>query len=116
MAIEITNKKRSVSVIRVEGATTNTVYLANLSAGADETVTGATIKRILWSTGGTVNITRNSNSICTLYGSGEMRFDDFAYAVANNSTSPLVITVATGGCVFVEVSKEATYSPALTGM
>ena len=56
MPIEIINKKRSVSVIRVDGISANTVYLANLSAGADETVTAATIKRILWSTGGTVNI------------------------------------------------------------
>lgn len=116
MPIEIINKKRSTSVIRVEGISANTVYLPNLSTGADETVTSATIKRVMWSTGGTVNITRNSNSICTLYGSGEMRFDDSAFTVANNSTSPIVITITTGGCVFVEVSKEATYSPALTGM
>ena len=116
MPIEITNKKRSVSVIRVEGISANTVYLANLAAAADETVTAASIKRIMWSTGGTVNLTRNSNSICTLYGSGEMRFDESAYTVANNSTSPIVITITTGGCVFVEVSKEAIYSPALTGM
>ena len=116
MPIEITNKKRSVSVIRVEGISANTVYLANLAFAADETVTGASIKRIMWSTGGTVNLTRNSNSICTLYGSGEMRFDESAHTVANNSTSPIVITITTGGCVFVEVSKEATYSPALTGM
>lgn len=116
MPIEITNKKRSVSVIRVEGVSANTVYLANLAASADETVTAASIKRINWSTGGTVNITRNSNSIATLYGSGEVRFDEWGHSIANNSTSPIVITITTGGCVFVEVTKEATYSPALTGM
>jgi len=110
MPIEITNKKRSVSVIRVEGISANTVYLANLSAGADETVTAATIKRILWSTGGTVNITRNSNSICTLYGSGEMRFDDFAFSLQSNNASSMVITITTGGSFVMEVSKQTSYN------
>lgn len=115
MPIEITNRKRSTSVIRVEGISANTVYLANLAADASETVAAANIKRITWSTGGTVNITRNSNSIATLYGTGEIRFDDWGYSISNNSTSPIVITITTGGVAFIEVTKSATYSPDLVG-
>jgi hypothetical protein len=45
-----------------------------------------------------------------------MRLDDFGHTIANNSTSSIVVTVNTGGTLFLEVSKEATYATPLTGM
>jgi hypothetical protein len=39
-----------------------------------------------------------------------MRFDEFAGAISSNSASSLVITIVTGGTIFLEVSKEATYN------
>jgi hypothetical protein len=46
----------------------------------------------------------------TLYGTGEMRLDDYGYALANGSTGNVVVTIATGGSCILEVSKTATYS------
>jgi hypothetical protein len=115
MPFELINSIRSPSIIRIEGTGTTTVALANLSVNANETVTAANIKRINWSTNGNIQIVRNSVPIASLHGTGEMRFDEYGYSVANNSASSIVITVNTGGTVVLEVSKEKTYATALTG-
>jgi hypothetical protein len=115
MPFEITNTLRSSSIIRVEGTGTTTVALANLSVNANETVSAANIKRINWSTNGSVQIVRNSVPIASLHGTGEMRLDEYGYSIANNSTSSIVITVNTGGTVVLEVSKETTYANSLIG-
>jgi hypothetical protein len=116
MAYEIINTLRSSSIIRVEGPGTTTVALSNLSVNANETVTAANIKKLHWSTNGNIQIVRNSVPIVSLHGSGEMRLDDSGFTIANNNTSSIVITVNTGGTLFVEMSKEATYATPLTGM
>ncbi len=116
MAIEITNSLRSASIIRVEGVGTYYANISALAANADETVSSANIKRLNWSTNGNITITRNGNTIATLHNAGEIRCDEWGHAIANNNTANLVITVVTGGTLFVEVNKTATYSPALTGM
>ena len=116
MPFEITNTLRSSSIIRVEGTGTTTVALANLSVNANETITAANIKRLNWTTNGNIQIVRNAVPIASLHGSGEMRLDDFGHTIANNSTSSIVVTVNTGGTLFLEVSKEATYATPLTGM
>ena len=116
MAIEISNSLRSASVIRVEGVGTYYANISALAASADETVSAANIKRLNWSTNGNITITRNGNTIATLHNAGEIRCDEWGHAIANNNTANLVITVVTGGTLFVEVNKTATYSPALTGM
>ena len=54
MAFEITNTNRSSSIIRVNDAGTTTVYLANLSSGANETITSANIRKVAWSTNGSI--------------------------------------------------------------
>jgi hypothetical protein len=115
MPFELINSIRSSSIIRIEGTGTTTVALANLSVNANETVTSANIKRINWSTNGSIQIVRNSVPIASLHGTGEMRLDEYGYSIANNSASSIVITVNTGGTVVLEVSKETTYATALTG-
>jgi hypothetical protein len=115
MPFELINSIRSPSIIRIEGTGTTTVALANLSVNANETVTSANIKRINWSTNGSVQIVRNSVPIASLHGTGEMRLDEYGYSIANNSTSSIVITVNTGGTVVLEVSKETTYANSLIG-
>jgi hypothetical protein len=116
MPFEITNTLRSSSIIRIEGAGTTTVSLANLSVDANETVTSASIKRMNWTTNGNIQIVRNSVPIASLHGSGEVRADDFGHSIANNSTSSIVITVNTGGTLLLEVTKQATYATPLTGI
>lgn len=111
MAYEITNVRRGSSVIRCEGAGTYTITLNDLSTNTSlETVETASIKRLLWSTGGTVGIARDMITVATLYGNGEMRLDDMGHSIANNATANIVITIATGGSCFLEVSKTASYS------
>ena len=116
MPIEIANSLRSTSIIRVEGVGTYYANISDLSANtAQETVTAVNIKKINWSTNGNISITRNSNTIATLHNAGEIRCDEWGHAIANNNTANLVITVVTGGTLFLEVNKTATYSPSLTG-
>jgi hypothetical protein len=115
MPFELINSIRSSSIIRIEGTGTTTVALANLSVNANETVTSANIKKINWSTNGSIQIVRNSVPIASLHGTGEMRLDEYGYSIANNSASSIVITVNTGGTVVLEVSKETTYANSLIG-
>lgn len=113
MSYEIINAKKGSSIIRCEGPATYTITLANLSTNtAIETVDSASIRRVNWSTGGTVVVARGAtpNTMLTLYGSGEMRFDDYGYSLANNATGNVVVTIATGGTCVIELSKTATYS------
>jgi hypothetical protein len=116
MAQEIINTLRSSSTIRVVDPGTYTITLANLSSQASETVTAASIKRVMWSTNGSITIVRNSVPVFTLHGSGDWPLTDMNYSASNNSTQSIVITITTGGSAVLEVSKDATYSPTLTGM
>ena len=111
MAYEVTNTRRGSSVIRVEGASTNNVALSELSTNTSlETVSSAQIKRLAWTTGGNIAIARGANTVATLYGTGEMRLDELGHSIANNAAEDIVVTIATGGTCFIEVSKTASYS------
>ena len=111
MSLEITNSLRGPSVIRCVEPGTYTINLTALRKNtATETVTSADIKRVTWSTNGSITITRNITPVLSLQGSGEMRFDEFGHSIANNNTSNVVVTIATGGTIVMELSKNATYS------
>jgi hypothetical protein len=111
MPFEITNSVKNTSIVRVVDAGAATISLANLRKNpTNETVTSADIKRVYWSTNGSISIVRNSVPILSLHGSGEMRFDDFNHSVANNNTQSLVVTITTGGSVVLELSKQATFN------
>jgi hypothetical protein len=116
MPIEITNSLRGPSVIRVEGVGTYYANLISLAVDSNEVVSAANIKRINWSTNGNIQIVRNGNNVATLHSAGEIRCDEWGYSIANNQSSNVVITVVSGGTVFLEVSKQATYTTPLTGM
>jgi hypothetical protein len=111
MAYEITNRKRSSSILRVVGASTTTLELANLAVDATETVTEASIKKILWTTTGNIAINRGGVNVITLYNSGEMHLDELGYSIANNSTANVQVVVTTNGSVVIELAKLATYDP-----
>ena len=113
MAYEITNNKRGSSIIRAVEAGTYTITLNDLSTNtALEVVSSASIRRINWSTNGSITLARGAtpNTLLQLFGSGESRFDDYGHLLANNSTGNVVITIATAGTVTLEVSKAATYT------
>ena len=111
MPVEITNSLRGASIVRATGPGTYTVALNDLRKNpTTETVTNADIRRMMWSTNGNISIVRNSTEIATVHNAGEMRFDDYAYSLSNNSTQSIVITIATGGTIVMELSKQATYN------
>jgi len=111
MALEVTNSLRGPSVIRCVEPGTYTINLADLRKNAAiETVTTADIKRVTWSTNGSITIVLKVTPVLSLQGSGEMRFDEFGHSIANNNTSNVVVTIATGGTLVMELSKQATFS------
>ena len=114
MAFEYINTLRSASIARVIDTGT-TIALANLSTGANETVTAASIRKVAWSTSGYISITRNGAPILNLHNSGSIQFDDLNTTLANNSTQPIVVSINTGGFVVLELTKEATYTTAPGG-
>ncbi len=114
MAFEYTNTLRSSSIARIIDTGT-TIALANLSTSANETVTAASIRKVTWSTNGSIQITRNSVPVLTLHNSGTIIFDDLNTTIANNSTQPITVVINTGGFVVLELTKEATYTTAPGG-
>ena len=45
-----------------------------------------------------------------------MKPSDSGYVIANNSTSNMNVSIATGGTAIFEVTKETTYATPLTGI
>lgn len=113
MAKEIKNSFRSSSIIHVIGAGTETVTLANLAMDNTETVNSAQIKGIMWSSNGSVTISRDATKVAELYGSGEMRLSDHGYAIDLGQTANVVVTIASGGTAILEVTKDSTFNPSL---
>ena len=95
--------------------TGTTIALANLASNANETVTAANIRKVAWSTNGSIQIVRNSVPILTLHNAGTIEFDLLNTTLANNNTQPIVVTINTGGFVVIELTKEATYANSLNG-
>jgi hypothetical protein len=123
MATYITNKVRSSSIIRVtEGPLSGNnisanIALTDLATSANETVLSASIKRVLWSSNGAINIFRGGDLVLALHGNGEMRLDDYAYSISTNNTTNIeVLSPNARGTIILEVAKEATYTIPLEGV
>jgi len=123
MPYDIVNNKRSKSVVRVVGNTATTITLASLSAGADETVTNASISHVMSQSDGAWKVYRGDDTsgelVLDLTGGGNCDWPLAQYdiAIANSSSSNIHVTNSgAGGTLILVVSKVTTYSPALTGM
>lgn len=118
MGYELKNTQRSSSILRCVDPGTYTINLQDVAANTaniGETVNSSAIKRINWSTNGSISITRNAVPILSLHNAGEMRLDEYGHSIANNSTSNLVVTITTGGSLVMEITKDTTYNVSLTG-
>jgi hypothetical protein len=116
MPHEVVNNLRSTSIIRAVDPGTYTITLNNLSSNTQlETVSAVNIKRVVWSTNGSITIGRGDGPtpMLALHNAGQMYFDELGYSIANTNTGNVVVTIATGGSIAIEVSKIATYSTAL---
>jgi hypothetical protein len=111
MPFEIINKPYGDTVIRYEGVGTYTIPLANLGVDVSETISFADISRLFWSTNGNIQITRNSNALCTLHNSGVMQFDELGYSIANNNTKNISVTITGGGSLTMLMSKMVGPAP-----
>lgn len=111
MAYEIINTTRGSSIVRCVDVSTANLALTQFRGNpTTETVSGLTIRKLNWSTNGSIEITRDGAQLFKLSGSGEMRLDDYGAAVANTASGNLSVQIFTGGCIVMEVSKTATYN------
>jgi len=105
MPFQITNKSYGDTTIRYEGVGTYTIPLANLGIDVIETISYANIKRVTWSTSGSITVARGAVTALSLHQSGEMKFDEYGYAIANNNTGNIAVTIAGGGSLTMQLSK-----------
>ena len=109
MAYEIINTTRGSSIVRVVDVSTANLALTQFRASPNtETVSALTIRKLNWSTNGSIEVTRDGAQLFKF--SGEMRLDDYAGSVANTASGNLAVQIFTGGCIVMEVSKVATYN------
>ena len=111
MAYEIVNSIRGSSIVRcVDVSTANLALIQFRANPTNEVVTSLSIRKLNWSTNGSIEVTRDGAQLFKLSGSGEMRLDDYGGSIANTSTGNLSVQIFTGGCIVLEVSKTATYN------
>jgi hypothetical protein len=111
MAYEIINTTRGSSIVRVVDVSTANLALTQFRGDpTTETIGSISIRKLNWSTNGSIEITRDGVQLFKLSGSGEMRLDDYGGSVANTASGNLSVQIFTGGCIVMEVSKKATYN------
>ena len=115
MSHEITNTKRGSSVVRCVDPGVYTIELTDLRGNpTNEVVSAAIIKKMAWSTNGSIQISRCLASVNTalisLHGQDTIELSDLGHAVANTNTGNVAITIATGGTIFLELSKVSTFN------
>jgi hypothetical protein len=119
MPYEIINTLRSKSTIKVVGNTATLIPLTGLSANPSvETVQTASITHIVTSTDGRWDIYRGDSTsgvlVCSLFGTSDLQLNQNDIVIANSATSNIYVTNSgTGGTLILQVSKSATYDPAL---
>lgn len=118
--LEITNKKRGRSIVRVTGNTATAINLSHLSVNTTtEIINSATIDTAISSGNGYWKIYRgddaSGNVILDLFANANLPLLKHQLSISTNSTSNIYVTNSgTGGTLILEISKQATYSPALT--
>jgi hypothetical protein len=113
MSYEIINTLKGGSIIRISNPGTYTITLNQLSSNTSlETVTSASIRKMIWSTNGSITVTRTGQSepMVTVFNQHVMKFDEFGTTLSNTATANIVVTLASGGFCMLDVSKTATYS------
>lgn len=121
MAYEVINTLRSKSLIRIVGNTATKIALSELSANTNiETVSGASIAQVICSTDGRWDVYRGDDAsgvlVCSLYGTADLPLTQSDIVIANSATANIYVTNSgTGGTLILQMSKTATYNPALIG-
>lgn len=118
----ITNSLRSKSVVTLTGAGTTTIYLANLSSNANETISNASIAAVFTSSNnGTWIVKRGADTsgnggftVLELVGENSLPLTQADISVSTNSSSNLVFTnTGTQGTLIMTLTKTASYATPL---
>jgi hypothetical protein len=116
MAYEIQNIPRNKSIVRMVGADSATLTMNSFSTNTTtETVTSVKITQVKWSADptGNVNIGRGTNTVLSLYNTGDWNLAASGLLVANSSASNVVVSITGDGTCILECVKESTFTPAL---
>ena len=123
MPFEIINAVRAKSTIRVVGGVANThINLSALSAQTGETVSAAAIAQVSTSTNGIFRVYRGNSGAGNLIlelpsAATNLVFYEYDITLANSATSNVFIEhTGTAGTLIMQLTKTATYTPALEGM
>lgn len=85
----------------------NSTANSDLSTANDQVI-GATLTKLIWSTGGTVKVARGSNTICVLNGSGAWDLKSMGTPETEYPAATIAVTFSDGGAnstLFIECSK-----------
>lgn len=110
----VTNSNKKVILRDVANATyviagnTSVSNIAENSAVlGEENISGAYVAQIHWSTDGLITVSRGSNTLFKLTGSGTWNFRHMGMAMNENQTANLVISTATANStVVIELVKQ----------
>jgi len=121
MSHEIVNTLRAKSLVRIVGNSATLITLSDLSKDSRETIQQAIIAQASGVTDGVWRIYRGNNTsgelVLELPSVSNFVFYDLDSSLANSATSNVYVTNSgTAGTLILQLSKVATYSPALEGM
>jgi hypothetical protein len=121
MGLEIINKFRGPSIIRVTNALgATTINLSQLSANTNtENVISAVITSAKWSLQPTTGnfivsrgnpVSQTTNTVLNTWQTGYWQHDEGAKALGNTPTGNIIITLVTDGTAIFTLSKDCTYN------
>lgn len=122
MPLEIVNKLRSRSVIRLTGNTATLINLTSLSVNTQtEIVESASINHVICTGDGTWKVYRGNdatgNTILELRGESDWPLSQYDIVISSNATSNIYITNSgTVGTLILGMTKQARYPTPLTGI
>jgi hypothetical protein len=98
----IINQKNGKVVIHTTANVNSNVSSFQLS---DETVTGLNINLVMWGSSNNVQVSRGSNTLLYLNGTGEFDFAGEGVSLQSDSSANVVITVNGTGFCILELNK-----------
>ena len=101
----INNKKGSKATIRLTSSAT--VTLADLAKDG-ETISGAIITGVCWSTNGAIVVARGANTILSLAGSGQWNLNEGGGALAEDKAADFAVTITGAGTLLLGVAKSSS--------
>lgn len=115
MAKTVMKLTETLAIVKISGTTPETITLATDLLSPTQIVSGTPkvgIGYLSWTTGGNIKISRNSVDVYDLYtNTGEFDLSGNGGMLDTiNGTSDLVVTITTGGVIFLTLRKVEGYA------